>query len=62
MLSSVQRSERALEVNIAIIHAFLQLREMLTTNVGFARKLKQMKKKLNELQTRRMELEEQIGK
>jgi len=45
MLSSVLRSERAIEVNIAIMRAFVQLREMLASNVELARKLKQMEKK-----------------
>ena len=40
MLSSVLKSERAIEVNIAIMRAFVQLREMLASNVGLARKLK----------------------
>jgi hypothetical protein len=45
MLSSVLRSERAIEANIAIMRAFVQLREMLASNVELARKLKQMEKK-----------------
>ncbi len=45
MLSSVLRSERAIEVNIAIMRAFVQLREMLASNVELSRKLKQMEKK-----------------
>jgi len=48
MLSSVLKSERAIEVNIAIMRAFVQLREMLASNVGLARKLKQMEKKYDE--------------
>jgi len=48
MLSSVLRSERAIEVNIAIMRAFVQLREMLASNVDLARKLKQMEKKYDE--------------
>ena len=48
MLSSVLRSERAIEVNIAIMRAFVQLREMLASNVELARKLKQMDKKYDE--------------
>ncbi|MBC8459812.1 MAG: ORF6N domain-containing protein [Deltaproteobacteria bacterium] len=48
MLSSVLRSERAIEVNIAIMRAFVQLREMLASNVELARKLKQMEKKYDE--------------
>ncbi len=48
MLSSVLRSERAIEVNIAIMRAFVQLREMLASNAELARKLKQMDKKYDE--------------
>ena len=48
MLSSVLRSERAIEANIAIMRAFVQLREMLASNNEFARKLKQMEKKYDE--------------
>ena len=48
MLSSVLRSERAVEVNIAIMRAFVQLREMLASNVELSRKLKQMEKKYDE--------------
>ena len=42
------RSERAIEVNIAIMRTFVQLREMLASNNELARKLKQMKKKYDE--------------
>ena len=48
MLSSVLRSDRAIEVNIAIMRAFVQLREMLASNVELSRKLKQMEKKYDE--------------
>lgn len=39
MLSSVLRSPRAVQVNIAIMRAFVRLREMLLTNAELARKL-----------------------
>jgi hypothetical protein len=39
MLSSVLRSRRAVQVNIAIMRAFVRLREMLLTNAELARKL-----------------------
>jgi hypothetical protein len=39
MLSSVLRSPRAVQVNIAIMRAFVRLREMLLTNTDLARKL-----------------------
>jgi hypothetical protein len=45
MLSSVLRSERAIEVNIAIMRAFVQLRQMLASHEELARKLKEMEKK-----------------
>jgi len=48
MLSSVLRSERAIEVNIAIMRTFVQLREMLASNNELARKLKKMEKKYDE--------------
>ncbi len=45
MLSSVLNSERAIQVNIAIMRAFVRLREILTTHKDLARKLEQMDKK-----------------
>jgi hypothetical protein len=39
MLSSVLRSARAVHVNIAIMRAFVRLREMLLSNADLARKL-----------------------
>ncbi len=45
MLSSVLRSERAVQVNIAIMRAFVQLREMLSSHADLARKLEEMEKK-----------------
>jgi hypothetical protein len=39
MLSSVLRSRRAVQVNIAIMRAFVRVREMLLTNADLARKL-----------------------
>jgi hypothetical protein len=39
MLSSVLRSRRAVQVNIAIMRAFVRLREMLMSNADLARKL-----------------------
>jgi hypothetical protein len=39
MLSSVLRSARAVQVNIAIMRAFVRLRQMLLTNADLARKL-----------------------
>ena len=45
MLSSVLNSERAIQVNIQIILAFIKLREMLASNADLARKLDAMEKK-----------------
>lgn len=45
MLSSVLRSKRAVQVNIAIMRAFVRLREILTSNKDLARKVEEMEKK-----------------
>ena len=45
MLSSVLRGERAVQVNIAIMRAFVRLRQMLATNADLARKLEKIEKK-----------------
>lgn len=45
MLSSVLRSPRAVQVNIAIMRAFVRLREMLLTNADLSRKLAALEQK-----------------
>ena len=45
MLSSVLHSDRAVQVNIAIMHAFLQLRAMLATHEDLRRKITEMEKR-----------------
>ena len=45
MLSSVLHSKRAIGVNIAIMRAFVQLREMIGSNKGLARRLNELEKK-----------------
>jgi hypothetical protein len=45
MLSSVLRSDRAVQVNIAIMRAFLQLRSMLATHEDLRRKIDEMEKR-----------------
>jgi len=45
MLSSVLRSRRAVQVNIAIMRAFVKLREILASNRDLARRLDEMEKK-----------------
>lgn len=48
MLSSVLRSEKALEVNIAIMRTFVQLREMMTGNENLKNKINDLEKKYDE--------------
>ena len=48
MLSSVLRSERAVQVNIAIMRAFVHLRELLISHEGLARKLMDLEEKYDE--------------
>ena len=45
MLSSVLRSPRAVQVNIAIMRAFVKLREILATNRDLARHLDELESK-----------------
>ena len=46
MLSSVLRSDRAVQVNIAIMRAFVQLRQTLSTHAELARKLTEMERRI----------------
>jgi hypothetical protein len=48
MLSSVLSGERAVHVNIAIMRAFVRLREVLTTNEDLARKFEAMEKRVGD--------------
>jgi hypothetical protein len=48
MLSSVLRSPRAVEVNIAIMRTFVQLRRLMDSNRNLARKIEAMEKKYDE--------------
>jgi hypothetical protein len=45
MLSSVLHSERAVQVNIAIMRAFVRLREMLLSHADLARRLDALEQK-----------------
>ena len=45
MLSSILNSDRAIEVNIEIMRAFVRLRKMLSSHVDLARKLVSLEKK-----------------
>ncbi len=48
MLSSVLRSRRAIEVNIAIMRTFVKLRKILTTNSALRRKIEAMERQYDE--------------
>jgi hypothetical protein len=48
MLSSVLRSARAVEVNIAIMRTFVQLRRLMDTNRHLARKIEALEEKYDE--------------
>ncbi len=48
MLSSVLKSERAIQVNIAIIRAFTKLRQMLANHKDLKKKIEKMEKKYDE--------------
>lgn len=48
MLSSVLRSPRAVEVNIAIMRTFVQLRRLMDSNRELARKIESLEKKYDE--------------
>ena len=48
MLSSVLRSSRAVEVNIAIMRTFVQLRRIMDTNRDLARKIEALEEKYDE--------------
>ncbi len=45
MLSSVLRSKRAVQVNIAIMRTFVKMREMMATHKNLARKLEELEEK-----------------
>ncbi len=49
MLSSVLRSDRAADVNVAIMRAFVRLRKVLATNEELARKVEQHDKEIGVL-------------
>jgi hypothetical protein len=46
MLSSVLRSGRAVQMNVAIVRAFVSLRRLIATNETFARKLAELERRL----------------
>jgi hypothetical protein len=48
MLSSVLRSQRAVEVNIAIMRTFVQLRRLMDSNRDLARRIEAMEMRYDE--------------
>ncbi|MFI5221145.1 MAG: ORF6N domain-containing protein [Bacteroidia bacterium] len=48
MLSGILKSERAVEVNIAIMRTFVQLRKLMSSNKELARKINDLEKKYDE--------------
>jgi len=48
MLSSVLNSERAIEVNVAIVRAFIHLRKMVSSHKDLKKKIAAMEKKYDE--------------
>ncbi len=48
MLSSVLKSDRAIEVNVEIMRAFVRLRQMLTSHKDLAKKIDNLEKKYDE--------------
>ncbi len=48
MLSSVLKSDRAIEVNVEIMRAFVRLRQMLTSHKDLAKKIDDLEKKYDE--------------
>ena len=47
MLSSVVRSNRAVQVNIAIMRTFVRLREMLNTSGELAKKFQELERRIS---------------
>jgi len=51
MLSSVLNSEKAIQVNIAIMRAFVKLRQVISTHKGLACKLRELEEKIEKHDT-----------
>ena len=62
MLSSVLNSKRAIQVNIAIMRAFVKLRELLLTHKGLARKIAVLERKYRSHDTDIQEIFKAINK
>ena len=61
MLSSVLNSERAIEVNIAIMRAFVRMREILLTNKDLAAKIEALELKYKHHDLKFSEYDKHIG-
>jgi predicted nucleic acid-binding protein len=61
MLSSVLNSERAIEVNIAIMRAFVRMRDILFTNKGLAVKIEALELKYKNHDMKLSEYDAHIG-
>jgi len=62
MLSSVLKSERAVQVNIVIMRAFVRLRQILSTHKELAQKLKELEQRVGEHDENIFEIFEAIRK
>ena len=62
MLSSVLNSEQAIQVNIAIMRAFVKLRELLLTNKELAEKIEELERKVGKHDEKIIEIFEVIKK
>lgn len=62
MLSSVLNSERAIEVNIAIMRAFVKIREVLATHKDLADRLSELEKRMGRKDQEAIALFEAIRK
>ena len=51
MLSSVLKSQRAIQMNVAIMRAFVKLREILSTHKELAHKLDELERKTEKRDT-----------
>jgi hypothetical protein len=51
MLSSVLKSERAIQVNIIIMRAFVKIRRLLATHIEVSKKLKELEGRLDKHDT-----------
>ncbi len=62
MLSSVLRNSRAIEVNVAIMRAFVKLRNALTLDTGLAERMEQAEQALKALDIEQGEHSAQLNK